>query len=1680
MSDNTIKGECLCGKTTVTIANGDNFKDQILCHCWDCKQTSGAPFSSNVLAPKKDTTIEGPVKEYSVVAPSGNTGACIPCDLSGCFMARERKADVDVVTRIFCGECGSAISHRSVAFGDNAAIQTGNFRYFADKPVALERQVYRTSRCRECQAAREGLKERSCRTSHLRIPVTSSDPDVGIDHRNYEALLNTYHVDTGFRAPSRLATQSIGQREANWDSYGLRPPDNLHLRFESSLEASLESSPGFGDEWIPPRRISTASRVSIDFFDPEGVSELVRETLTAASGPAETQDPRSRSDVTLAVGEESFDFEKTMQTFVQQRIEARIQARQLGVGFRDLRVRGIGASASFIPTLGSQLNPFLIFEGLRNSWKPPVKDILTGFEGTVRPGEMLLVLGRPGAGCSTLLKTIANQRGEYHSVDGEVYYDAITPEDLGKHFRGDVQYCPEDDVHFPTLTVEQTLSFAAVTRTPRNRLNNTRSIYKERLTNVLTTVFGLRHARKTPVGDAALRGVSGGEKKRVSIAEALATRACIGCWDNSTRGLDASTALEFVRALRIATDTMQLATVVSIYQAGESLFQHFDKVCVIYEGKMAYFGPASCAKDYFIGMGYEPANRQTTPDFLVAVTDPCGRIPSPGMSCQPRSADEFAAYFKQSDIGRGNAADVQDYIDTYAGNTDCARAYASSAQAEFAKRSGKRNPYMLTLPQQVSAVMLRKVQIIRGNMLATALNLLGRTLLRVLCAGLTAASEIPALYSQREVVARHEKAAMYHPSIETLAHTLVDMPVTVALMTIFGIILYFMVGLQRSAGQFFTFLLILCVIALTMKSWFRALAAAFKSAATAQALAGVTILVFAVFSGFVIPKPDMIGALRWIFYINPLYYGFEAFLSNEFRTVNAACDSLVPHGPGYENLSLSNQVCDAIGAQPGSAFVDGARFIDLSFHYKVSHLWRNVGIVCAFGVGFTIALLIFAEYNTSTTSQASSLTLYKRGSRKGKRASMETDEEKGSLSQQPRRDMAEGNTRTRGSDSSSQVDIFTWQHLRYTVPIHGESDRTLLSDVSGYVAPGKLTALMGTSGAGKTTLLNVLAKRTSSGVVTGDTFVNGNTLPDDFQAQTGYVQQMDTHVPTSTVREALLFSAKLRQPASVPLAEKEAYVEQCLRNCGLIEYAEASIGSLNVEFRKRTTIAVELAAKPELLLFLDEPTSGLDSQSAWAIVSFLRQLADQGQAILCTIHQPSAELFQAFDRILLLKRGGETVYFGNLGENAGTLIHYFERNGGRTCEASENPAEYMLDVIGAGATAKSTQDWHMTWRNSSEAAALQQEIDSIHARGRSMQRVTTETRAECSVSWLFQVKELFLRQNLAYWRNPSYLIGKLMLSIAAGLLIGFSYFKMDNSQQGMQNKMFSIYMVLVPSVTLASQLMVPFINLRNVYEIRERPSRMYSWTAFLTTQMLVEIPWNILSASIMFLTWFWTVGFENSRAGYTYLMLSVINPIYYTTMGQAVASFSPSAEIGNLLFSLLFTFVLTFSGVLQPYDQLGWWKWMYRVSPFTYLIESLLGQATAHELVECAPHEILTILPPSGTSCQDYLNRYIASEGGYLVNPEATSECQFCSIRTSDQLLANSFNMYYSHRWRNAGLMFVYIAFNVRVFAFIFTCFTLVSDPVLDRQIFAVFSLTYLCRIRTGSILPSFKRKARP
>ncbi|KIY52486.1 ABC transporter [Fistulina hepatica ATCC 64428] len=1449
------------------------------------------------------------------------------------------------------------------------------------------------------------------------------------------------------------------------------------------------------DSYISSRRGS----VGIDVFDPVGVAELQR-SISRATGRrySISSSHAQASELTLEPPpfrkeEKGFDFEAVLRGILKTRGERDLHTRELGVVFDNLTVKGLGSAEAYQPSIDGIINPSNLIRNISSARHPQTRTILSGFEGLVRPGEMLLVLGIPGAGCSTFLKTLANQRAEYHSVTGDVNYDSLKSEEIRDSYRGDVLYCPEDDVHFASLTVEQTLRFAAKCRAPqgKERLGRSRKDYEDAFVDVLLTVFGLKHARNTPVGDASIRGVSGGEKKRVSICEVLASRACIGCWDNSTRGLDASTALEYVQALRIASDLTRMTTMVALYQAGESLYELFDKVCVIYEGRMAYFGSTDAAKQYFMDMGYQPVDRQTTADFLVSVTDPASRRIRPGLSPAmiPRTAEDFASAFVTSELGQLNRREIEEYRREFVGKEELAQEYRDCVQAESASHTRKGSPYLISLPMQTRAVMLRRVQIILGNPFATGALIFaylyqgliagtvyfqmstdtgsffsrtGVLYFGVLFAALLSMSEIPALFSQRPIIVRQRDWGWYHPFVDSLALTLVDIPVTTLTIIGFSLLIYFLPRLQQSAGQFFIYTLFVLASTLTMKSYFRALAAVSKVLAPAQTLGGILVMGTTMYAGYMLPKPYMIGALKWLVYINPLYFAFDALMSNEFHTIHGECTNVVPTGPGYANMTWDNRACAEVGYIPGQSTVDGSRYIELSYGYSYSHLWRNFGIMVTFFVGFTSLLLFFTEINSGARADTTRVLFHRKAVKAPARPDDVEKAVPGSVADEKHTNKGGSSTR---AITQAMTDIFTFRNINYTVTLKKGEQRRLLNNVSGYVAPGKLTALMGESGAGKTTLLNVLAERVESGVVTGERLINGRPLPRDFQAQTGYCQQMDTHLGTDTVREALLFSAILRQPASVPLAEKEAYVDECLRVCGLEEYQHASVGSLGVEFRKRTTIGVELAAKPKLLIFLDEPTSGLDSQSAWAIMSFLRDLADQGQAILCTCAtlltfthflKPSGELFQVFDRLVLLRKGGETVYVGDIGHNSNRLIKYFESNGARPCKPGENPAEYMLEAIGAGATAQSAQDWHAIWKESPAASQLELEMDQVYQKSRSQgpDAVSVVRHSDFANSWFTQVYVLTRRNFISYWRDPPYIIAKIMMNIFGGLFIGFSFFQADSTQRGMTNKVMAMFMATIMAIPLVSQLQAVFIDLRNIYEIRERPSKIYSWTALLASQYIVEIPWNIFGSSVFFLILYWTIGFDTDRAGYMYLLLCIVFPFYYTSVGQAVASMGPNVQIAQVLFTTFFSFVLTFDGVVQPFSQLGWWKWMYWVSPFRYLLEGLLGQVLGDQTMACADIELVTVQPPSGLTCSQYLDPYMSVAGGYLTNPNATSSCEFCSTRTTDAYLGAVFNIYDRYHWRDLGIMVAYVGFNLA----------------------ATYVLTWFFRIRRGNLTGLFRK----
>lgn len=301
------------------------------------------------------------------------------------------------------------------------------------------------------------------------------------------------------------------------------------------------------------------------------------------------------------------------------------KTRHVGLVFKNLTVKGVGLGAALQPTLGDiflglpRLIQGLIGKGPKVGNKTPVRTIINDFTGCVRPGEMLLVLGKPGSGCSTFLKVLANQRYGYEKIDGDVTYGGTDAKTMGKHYRGEVVYNPEDDLHYATISVKNTLNFALKSRTPGKESRNEGESaldYRREFLRVVAKLFWIEHTLRTKVGDEFVRGVSGGEKKRVSIAEAMITKASIQCWDNSTRGLDASTALEYVQSLRSLTNMAHISTSVALYQAGESLYDLFDKVVLIDEGRCLYYGATDDAAAYFENLGFSRPARWTTADFV--------------------------------------------------------------------------------------------------------------------------------------------------------------------------------------------------------------------------------------------------------------------------------------------------------------------------------------------------------------------------------------------------------------------------------------------------------------------------------------------------------------------------------------------------------------------------------------------------------------------------------------------------------------------------------------------------------------------------------------------------------------------------------------------------------------------------------------------------------------------------------------------------------------------------------------------------------------------------------------------------------------------------------------------------------------------------------------------------------
>ncbi|KAI8147471.1 ABC-2 type transporter-domain-containing protein [Fennellomyces sp. T-0311] len=1365
----------------------------------------------------------------------------------------------------------------------------------------------------------------------------------------------------------------------------------------------------------------------------------------------------SKAEEEGRASEEAFDLDQFLQSMSYENKKHGKKPKHLGLIWKDLEVEGLGADAHTIPTvitgLMSLVQPWKLF-GIGSG--KSTKKILHPVSGFVKEGEMLLVLGRPGAGCTTLLKVLSNMRASYTNVAGSVSYGGIDSCTFFKRYRGQVVYNEEEDQHYPTLTTKETLRFALRTKTPGNRLpDESKKLFADKLIYMLGNMLGLTKKMDTTVGGGFVRGLSGGERKRLSIAEAMTTQSSINIWDCATRGLDAASALDYVRSLRIMTDILNKTTVSTLYQASNSIFGLYNKVLLLDNGYCLYFGPVEEAKSYFEDLGFYCPPRKSTPDFLTGICNPLEREVKPGYSVPETSAAMHQRYI-ESGLYKRMMRELQDY-ESKIDDEKPADLFKEAVHEEHQKFAPKSDPYTASFYQQVVALTIRQFQLLSKNYESLisrygtvlilgfvigscfykspltgdgAISRAGALSFTVICNAFVSHAELVNFMDGRPILEKHKHFAMYRPSAFYISQLVVDIPITIAQVLVYQISSYFLMGLYSDAGRFFSYFIIMVCLTFASNGFFRFFGVITNSFVVANQASCLIFIAYMLYMGYFISYNSMHPWFFWIHWIDPLAYGFKALIVNEMSGQVFSCEgpgNAVPFGSSYTDWS--HKICTMKGGNPGENFVLGDDYLREALGFEPSWLWSvNFVMIIAFFLAFT-ALNMFLVENIQVGSNGSLTKLYLPGKAPKPRTA---EEERERIERQQKI--------TEEMDTISTGTTFSWHHVNYSVPSKG-GPLPLLNDISGIVKPGHLTALMGSSGAGKTTLLDVLARRKTIGKVEGRVYLNSEALMSDFERITGYCEQMDIHQPAVTVREAMQFSAYLRQGADVPQSEKDAYVEQIIQLLEMEDIADAQIGEIDeglgisIEERKRLTIAMELVAKPKLI-FLDEPTSGLDAQSSYNIVRFLRKLADAGWPVLCTIHQPSAILFEHFDHLLLLVRGGRTAYYGEIGSGAQTMIKYFESHGGPQCALDANPAEYILEVVGAGtaATNTPTQDWADVWEKSEEAKALEEELEAIH--NIANQNPTRKALAYAT-PFLTQLYLVHKRQSLVYWRSSGYNLGRFITVTCISLFLGFTFWKMGSSFQDISDRLFLLFCSMILGYMMIILAQPKFMTERKYFR-REYASRFYGWGPFAISSILVEIPYILFLCALYMFCLYWTAGFLNTSeaCGHYYLML-VLFIFWAVSLGFVLGGLTEEAYIAAILDPLVITTVMIFAGMAQTVYSLPrfWSAWMYWLDPFHYVMEGFAVNQLEALTITCRDKDLFKFTPPTNQSCGDYMQDFFSNGGsGYLADPSSTTECEYCTYSTAEDYYSTTFDWHASNKWRNIGIICIYVVFNLIVF----------------------------------------------
>ncbi|KAL2591003.1 hypothetical protein AAZV13_13G319600 [Glycine max] len=1120
---------------------------------------------------------------------------------------------------------------------------------------------------------------------------------------------------------------------------------------------------------------------------------------------------------------------------------------------------GSRALPSFINSVTNIIEGFFNLLHITTSKKKHVT-ILKDVSGIIKPRRMTLLLGPPSSGKTTLLLALSGKLDKTLKVSGRVTYNGHELNEFVP--QRTAAYISQHDLHIGEMTVRETLAFSARCQGVGSRYDMLSELSRREkaanikpdpdldvymkatategqessiVTDYTLKILGLDICADTMVGDEMLRGISGGQRKRVTTGEMLVGPANALFMDEISTGLDSSTTFQIVNSLRQYVHILNGTAVISLLQPAPETYDLFDDIILISDGQVVYHGPREYVLDFFESMGFRCPERKGVADFLQEVT----------------SKKDQAQYWARRD-----------------------------------------QPYRFVKVTQFAEISMT-------------------------------IAKLPVFYKQRDL--------LFYPSwAYAIPSWILKIPVTLLEVAVWVFLTYYVIGFDPNVGRFFKQYLILLFIGQMASALFRAIAALGRNMIVSNTFGAFAVLTFLTLGGYVMSKNDIKNWWIWGYWISPLMYGQNALMVNEFLSNS------------WHNTSRNL----------GVEYLESRGFPSSSYWYWLG-LGAMAGFVLLFNVMFSAALEILGPFDKpqATITEEESPN-------EGTVAEVELPRIESSGRGDSVVESSHG--KKKGMVLPFEPHSITFDEVIYSVDMPQEmkeqgvqEDRlVLLKGVSGAFRPGVLTALMGVSGAGKTTLMDVLAGRKTGGYIDGSIKISGYPKKQEtFARISGYCEQNDIHSPHVTVYESLLYSAWLRLPSGVDSKTRKMFIEEVMELVELNPLRNSLVGlpgvsGLSTEQRKRLTIAVELVANPSII-FMDEPTSGLDARAAAIVMRTVRNTVDTGRTVVCTIHQPSIDIFEAFDELFLMKRGGQEIYVGPLGRHSTHLIKYFESIGGVSkIKDGYNPATWMLEVTTSAQELSLGVDFTDLYKNSDLYRRNKQLIQELGQPAPGSKDLYFPT--QYSQSFLVQCQACLWKQRWSYWRNPPYTAVRFFFTTFIALMFGTMFWDLGSrrtTRGDLLNALGSMYSaVLFLGIQNASSVQ-PVVAVERTVFYREKAAGMYSALPYAFAQVLVEIPYIFAQAVTYGLIVYAMIGFDwTAEKFFWYLFFSFFSLLYFTFYGMMAVGVTPNHHVAAIVAAAFYAIWNLFSGFIVVRPKMPvWWRWYYWACPVAWTLYGLIA-----------------------------------------------------------------------------------------------------------------------------------------